>query len=94
MQSVTSKGICEREEAPARAMHWRSLYTRGHSEITYVEGKIYQIIGAGKSSRIAGGVGISPVNKEFLTFMPPRKGDFKILKPVLEKQNILLTKHF
>lgn len=51
--------------------------------------KIYQIIGAGKRSRIAGGVGISPGNKDFLTFMPPRKGDFKILKPVLEKQNIL-----
>lgn len=75
-------------------MHWRCLYTRGHSEITYVEGKIYQITGAGKRSRRAGGEGILPVNREFLTSMPPWKGDFKIIKPVLEKQNIVLTKYF
>lgn len=75
-------------------MHWGCLYSRGHSEITYVEGKIYQIVGAGRRSRRAGGAGISPVNKEFSTFMPPRKGDSKILKPVLEKQTILLTNYF
>ena len=61
------------------------MYTRGHPEITDVEGKIHRIRRAGKRSRVAGGVGISPVNKEFLTFVPPRKGDFKILKPVVEK---------
>lgn len=44
-------------------MRWGCLYTRGHSEIAYGEGKIDQIIGAGKRSRRAGGAGISPVNK-------------------------------
>lgn len=73
-------------------MHWRCLYTRGHSEITYVGRKIHPIVWAEKRSGITG-VGISPVSKEFVTFTPAPKGEFKILKPVIEQQNILLTKH-
>lgn len=74
-------------------MHWRCLRTRGHSEITDVGGNRDQVVGAGKRSGRAG-VGNSPVKfTGFLTSVPPHKGDFIILKPVLEKQNLLLTKH-
>lgn len=80
---------CEREAAGGGAVHWRWLCTRGHSEIADVEGKIDHIGGSGKGAGTAGGVGTSPVNN----FLPPPKGDLKISKPVLENQNILLTKH-